>query len=261
MKPSSHLVVWSLVLASLAAAATASEHAVETLPTRPGVTTEVLFITQPGAVANVVLFAGGAGKVTFHGNGEPNGYAGNFLVRSRDLFVKNGLNVAIPGAPSDRPDGLSGRDRISPEHAADIAAIIASFRKRASLPTWVVGTSMGSYSVFAAAVVVKEGRPDGIVFNAAIVTHPLAVSRSPRLGQITLPVLIQHHELDECNVTLFRDLRPLVDGIANSPRKKVVSYRDGGPPKGDPCQPFGYHGFPGIEPKVVEDIARFIKGD
>lgn len=250
-----------MVMALTAAASAAAERKVEALQTRPGVSTEVLFMTQPGAIANVILFAGGTGRVTFNRNGEPDGYAGNFLVRSRDLFVKNGVNVAIPGAPSDHPDGLAGKVRISPEHAADIAAIIAAFRKRANLPTWVVGTSMGSYSVFASAVVIKEGRPDGVVFNAAIVTHPLAVSRSPRLHLITLPVLIQHHELDECKVTLFKDVQPLMDGITNSPRKRLLSYRDGGPAKGDPCEAFGYHGFPGIEPKVVHDIVQFIKGE
>ena len=42
-------------------------------------------------------------------------------------------------------------------------------------------------------------------------------------------------------------------------RKELITFQDGGPPKGDPCDPWGYHGYPGIESKVVIRIADWIK--
>lgn len=51
---------------------------------------------------------------------------------------------------------------------------------------------------------------------------------------------------------------PVVAAVGSS-RKELITFQDGGPPKGDPCDPWGYHGYPGIESKVVIRIADWIK--
>jgi hypothetical protein len=58
---------------------------------------------------------------------------------------------------------------------------------------------------------------------------------------------------------LFKDVPPVVAAIAGAPRKELITFRDGGPPKGDPCEPSGYHGYPDIESRVVIGITDWIK--
>ena len=81
---------------------------------------------------------------------------------------------------------------------------------------------------------------------------------SQRLGAIKVPTLLVHHGKDECNHTLFKDVPPVVAAVGSS-RKEMITFQGGGPPKGDPCDPWGYHGNPGIEPEVVTRIADWIK--
>src|SRR5262249_57833446 len=73
-----------------------------TLPTRPGVT-QSFFITnlgdQPKAVA--VLFPGSGGLIRLRQeNGQIKFGQNNFLVRTREEFVKRGVVAAILDAPS-----------------------------------------------------------------------------------------------------------------------------------------------------------------
>jgi pimeloyl-ACP methyl ester carboxylesterase len=238
----------------------AEEVKVETLASRPGVTLPVLILKADNPAASVVLFAGGDGKL---GGFQPGGKpvrGGNFLVRTRSVFLSQGLTVAVMDAPSDRQEGkgLLGF-RQSPEHMQDIAAVMRYLRQRAPVPVWLVGTSLGTASVTAAAIRISEDPPNGIVLTSSIVepSFPGGLP-SQRLGAIKVPTLLVHHEKDECKHTLFKDVPPVVAAIG-APRKELITFRDGGPPKGDPCDPWGYHGYPGIESKVVIRITDWIK--
>jgi nitrile hydratase len=48
-------------------------------------------------------------------------------------------------------------------------------------------------------------------------------------------------------------------GVVDRDHGVFITFRDGGPPKGDPCDPWGYHGYPGIESRVVIRITDWIK--
>jgi len=249
-----------VILALLPWAGSAEEIKVESLASRPGVTLPVLILKADRPAASVVLFAGGDGKL---GGFQPNGtpvLGGNFLVRSRTVFLSQGLTVAVMDVPSDRQEGkgLLGF-RQSPEHMQDIAAVMRYLRQQAPVPVWLVGTSLGTASVAAAAIRIKESPPDGIVLTSSIVepSFPGGLP-SQRLGAIKVPALLVHHEKDECKHTLFKDVPPVFAAVGSS-RKELMTFRDGGPPKGDPCDPWGYHGYPGIESQVVIRITDWIK--
>jgi pimeloyl-ACP methyl ester carboxylesterase len=257
-------VMAGLALAGLALApraAPAEAVKVETLTTRPGVTLQMLVLRADVPVASVVLFMGGNGKLDgFKADGTPV-RAGNFLVRSRAHFLRQGMTVAVLDAPSDRQAdrGLMGF-RQSPQHMQDIAAVIRYLRAQASVPVWLVGTSLGSVSAAAAGIRVREEGPDGIVLTSSVV-NPAFPGALPqhRLGDITVPTLVVHHEKDECKDSLFKDVTPVVAALRGAPRKELITFRDGGPTRGDPCEPWGYHGYPGIEPQVVLKITDWIK--
>jgi hypothetical protein len=242
-------------------AAVALDTSVRDIPTRPGVTQRVLLINPQQPVASVILFAGGNGLVQIGADGRP-ARGGNFLVRSRELFAQEGLMVVVLDAPSDRIDG-PGLEyfRQSAEHAIDVAHIIALLRQESPVPVWLVGTSRGTTSVANAAIRLKENGADGLVLTASMVGSDRDRLPSMAIDAIRVPALVVHHEQDQCKYCLFRDVPHLMAGLKGSPRAEVVSFTGGGPPKGDPCLAFHYHGFVGIEAAVVKRIADWIKSN
>jgi hypothetical protein len=61
------------------------------VPTRPGVAQRVLVIAPENPQASAILFAGGHGGLQISADGALGWGRGNFLIRSRDLFVGRGL--------------------------------------------------------------------------------------------------------------------------------------------------------------------------
>ena len=247
------------LVAFLPQAGAQTVQAVVDIPTRPGVTQRLLVLTPPVAKAAVVLFAGGNGSVQIFPNGSIK-REGNFLVRTRQLFADQGLLVAVIDTPSDRDRApyLAGF-RQTPEHAADVKAVIAWLRSKANLPVWLAGTSRGTQSVgYVATELAGGGGPDGIVLTSTILLDPRGrpVPAMP-LEKIKIPVLVVHHEQDECRVTPFGEVQTLMAKLGNSPRKELLTFK-GGQSTGDLCEAFAYHGYNGIEAEVVQKIAAWI---
>ncbi len=233
------------------------------LPTRPGVTQRMLLLTPTTPVqAAVVLLVGGHGGLQIASNGSVTWGEGNFLARTRQQFADSGLLVALVDAPSDRQTApyLNGL-RQTAEHVQDLQAVIAYLRQLASRPVVLIGTSRGTQSAAWAALQLRTAdaakRPDGLVLTATILTdpHSRAVPEMP-LEQLTLPVLISHHEQDACRHCRFSGI-PAMAARIKAPLK-VLSYQ-GGHDVGDPCGARAYHGFNGIETRVVADIATWIQ--
>jgi alpha-beta hydrolase superfamily lysophospholipase len=204
-----------------ARATPAEEIKVETLTPRPGVTLPMLVLRADKPIASVVLFAGGDGKLGgFRADGTP-GLGGNFLVRTRSVFLSQGLIVAVVDVPSDRQEGrgLIGF-RQSAAHMQDISAVMRYLRQQASVPVWLVGTSLGTISAAAAAIRIREGGPDGIVLTSSVVNPSFqGALPSHRLSDIKVPTLLVHHEKDECKDSLFKDVPPVV-GPSRMPRAR-----------------------------------------
>ncbi len=239
--------------------ARASERVVD-IPTRSGVTQRFLLISPPEAKAAVILFAGGEGGLRINPNGELQSGRGNFLIRSAPLFVEQQLAVAMIDAPSDRQTHpfLSGF-RHTAEHAADVKAVIAWLRENTKLPVWLIGTSRGTQSAASAATRLQGGDgPNGIVLTATVVNdgREIPVTDMP-VDTLKIPVLVVHHEQDECRVTLFRDVPRLMGKLKAAPRKELVTFR-GGDNHGPRCEPMAYHGFNGLEKDVVQRIAAWM---
>ncbi len=230
------------------------------IPTRLGVTQRMLVLSPPTAKAAVVLIAGGHGGLQIFPNGSFKWGAGNFLVRTRQLFADQGLMVAVIDAPSDRqsPPYLAGF-RQKPEHAADMKAVIAWMREQSKAPVWLVGTSRGTQSAaYVATELFGPEGPDGIVLSSTILIDDggRPVPAMP-LEKIRVPVLVVHHEQDGCAHCQFANVPALMTKLDNSPRKELLSFK-GGENKGDPCEAMAYHGFNGLDREVVPQIAGWI---
>ena len=249
-------------LAGQAAIAQSTEPRVVDIPTRPGVTQRFVYIAPAGAPkASVILLAGGHGGLKIYEGGSFGWGGGNFVVRTRQQFVDAGLAVAVVDAPSDKqsPPYLSG-NRQTPEHVADMLAVIAWLKQQAPVPVWLVGTSRGTQSAayIATEASPAQGGPDGIVLTSTILTDPKgrAVPMMP-LEKLSIPVLVVHHENDGCKICAFSDMPAMMQKLAKTPKAELISVT-GGQSRGDPCEAMAYHGYNGIEADVVGKINRWV---
>lgn len=251
------LILWAALVASGAFAETTT---VLDVPTRPDVTQRLLLITPDQPRATLVLFTGGNGALKIAADGKLGAGSGNFLIRTRQQWADKGFVVALVDAPSDRQNEpyLSGV-RQTPEHLADIKAVIAALRQRIALPVWLVGTSRGTQSVaFVASALSGADAPDGVVLTSSILTDPKSRSVPDMpLERIAVPVLVVHHQQDACKVCKPEALPGLMSKLTHSPRRELLQF-EGGIDKGDPCEAFAYHGYNGIESRVVDRITNWI---
>lgn len=124
---------------------------------------------------------------------------------------------------------------------------------------WLIGTSRGTQSVAAVATSLdRPDGPDGIVLTSSVLRDPRsrAVPEMP-VDRLRIPVLVVHHELDDCRVCAYRDLGALIAKLEPVPVKTVLTIT-GGRNQGDACEAFAYHGYNGIEDEVVGKIADWI---
>jgi len=233
------------------------------IPTRPGVTQRMVVIEPEKPKAAVVLFAGGHGGLQISSTGDFKWGERNFLVRTRRLFSSNGLMVAVVDAPSDRqkPPYLGGF-RQTPEHVADIRAVIAWVRQQANIPVWLVGTSRGTQSTafIATQLASADGGPDGIVLSSTMLTDKPGNRPVPEmpLDKIQIPTLVVHHKRDGCEHCQYGDISRLMEKLTNASRKELLTF-EGGKSHGDPCEAMAYHGFNDIEQEVVKKISDWIE--
>lgn len=252
----SRILVLMILLAALNARA-AEE--IITLPTREGVTQSYL-LSAPTAdkpVAVAVLFSGGAGRVNLAREQRRGPIdRGNFLVRSRGLFVQAGVVAVVLTAPSDQGRGMEDDFRLGADHAADIGKVIADLQSRfPGLPVFLIGTSRGTVS--AANAGARLGKNvSGIVLTAAVF---LSANRPGRpglsgfnLASITAPLLLVHHVDDECYVTPYSEAKDLAE------RYPLISVSGGSTPKSSPCQALSQHGFLGKESETVNEIVNWM---
>ena len=252
---------WLTLLLVTASAASAQSPQIVDVPSRPGITQRILVITPDKPKAAVILFAGGDGGLTLEADGRIPKLAGNFLVRSRQLFVEQGLTTVVIDAPSDKQSHpyMSGH-RQTDDHVADVKAVIAWLRQQSKVPVWLIGTSRGTQSAahIATRLPVADGGPDGIVLTATVLNDPRSRAvPEMALDRIRIPVLVAHHRQDSCRACLYSDVPRLMERLTTPPRKELITF-DGGITVGDPCEARAYHGFNGIEREVVQRIAAWI---
>jgi predicted alpha/beta hydrolase family esterase len=245
--------------------AVAQAEEIVTLTTRPGVTQSYLLANLPNnPQAIALLFAGGSGFIALRSEaGQVKYDSDNFLVRSRDEFVKRNVVAAVIDAASDSQSsaGMSDETRMSIEHASDIAAVIAALSKQfPGIPVYLIGTSRGTVS--AAAIAARNAA--GI--RGAVLTATVFRKNQPRrsdkrtspglsgfdFATIKVPLLLVHHVNDQCYVT------PYADAARLSNKYPLISVTGGRTEGSDPCVWLNAHGFYGKESETVDQIVNWM---
>lgn len=187
--------------------------------------------------ASVILMPGGDGHISAGPGGSIGGLKNNQLVRTRSAYQAAGLAVLVVDA------------------GVDLAAAIDYMRKIKS-PVTVVGTSRGTQR--AAEGIARGARPDALVLTAGFLTAESGAGRHVAniLGSPDkLPrTLVIHHRKDGCKFTRPEGVEPFVKWAGGKAR---VVWLEGGSEQGNPCQAKSYHGFLGIDGKVVSAVAGF----
>lgn len=244
-------VVLAIFLSIVPSAEAAIKEEAVFLPTRLGVIQPFVVSyddeAQPEAIA--ILFAGGSGDIGIKPSGQP-ANNGNFLVRSRRIFVRNHLVTVVIDCPSDNENGMSTSFRISNEHAADVGAVIDEMNKRfPGLSVYLIGTSRGTIS--AAYVAEKLGsKVKGVVLTATVFN----VIEFPPHG-LTVPVLLVHNIDDGCSESPYSGAR-MASKLYGYP---LISVNGGSFATGRAaCEPFSPHGFLNKEESTIFAIANWI---
>lgn len=256
------------LLAPLCTTAWAAANAtLEKIRTPRGITLAFILVRPDNPVASVILFAGGHGGLGLQSTTSMAWGKGNFLVRTRERFAAQGLTVAVVDSPPDHKQ-MNGIFRMSADHASDIEAVVAHLKKRADVPVWLVGTSMGTFSAAGGAIRAKG--VDGLVLSSTITrsnpdwliasSHPDGVA-SMALSKVTVPTLILSHRKDGCDLTPAADTPKLASRLTKAARVEIALLDGGSPPQSEACDAYSQHGFFGIEEEAVGAIARFIKAN
>jgi hypothetical protein len=247
------LVTFTLLMPACAAAL-AEE--IVTLKTREGVTQSFLLsVPQKAAAAVAVLFPGGEGNIELRSeNGSPRFRAGNFLVRSRELFVAGGVATATVDAPSDEARGMNDQFRLADKHVADIAAVVAEMKQRfPKIPVFLVGTSRGTISAAATGRALADNVA-GVVLTSTLF---IAARSGPGLSgfdfaTIKAPLLFVHNIDDACRFTPYHSAKALAD------RFPLITVHGGDTPRSDACEAMSYHGYLGKERATVDAIVNWM---
>ncbi len=217
-------------------------------------------VVAPNAVGVAVLFAGNTGVLALVGVGGIGHMGGDFIIRSERMLRDKGFITAIIDGPTDQRINLD-RFRRTEDHAKDVAAVMAFLRKEYGLPVWLVGSSRGTNSVANAAVRLQGPKgPDGIALTSTMLENNSVGNQVLEydLDEIRIPVVIAHHRKDECHLTPTDNVDDLVDALKNA-KILAVLWHNGGKPRGPSCRAIHYHGFVGLEPRVINGIAAAIK--
>jgi len=234
---------------------------------RPGVEQKFILLAPKNPVASAILIGGGPGNYGMYESfGKPTiKNDGNFLVRTRKDFAKEGLAVAVIDICSDLKKSKKGMTvawRMGDKHLRDIQAVAVHLKKKFGVPVWVVGTSRGTWSTINAAINLNDYL-HGFVVTSSITQRPKAKSfkhgiLDMSLDQVILPALIVAHKNDKCFFSPPNNSDLIKTKLTNSPRVEVKFFSGGKHPKTKACKPLSQHGFYGIEKEVVEYISQFI---
>jgi hypothetical protein len=223
--------------------------------------------TAPKAV--LISYPGGKGTIELRSSfGSPsiNKYKANFIVRTRNLFVKNGYILILPDVPSDHKK-LKYKYRLSDDQIIDTTTLVDHFQDKYKLPVWIMGTSASSLTAaYAGSKLTKKVA--GIVLTASVTRikeswhvyddFPQGTA-SANLEDITVPVIISSNREDACNLSPSEDSELIRKRLVNSPRVEVKYYSGGDVPQSKDCDALSRHGFLGLENEVVSDIISFIE--
>lgn len=242
-----------------------------TVNPRSDVDLNYMLVPQAKAKAALLLLTGGDGLLALSGDKtapEINKGTGNFIIRTRDKYAQAGFTIALMDAPSD-VDKLSYKYRLKDRHAKEMKVVVDDLRKRTQLPVWIVSTSRSTLSA-SKLVSMYPDSIDGMILTSSVTKakkkwpiyddYPNLILNLP-LDKVKFPVMITAHEDDGCFTTPPSNAEALKAKFPNSKNVALKMFSGGNEESSKPCKAQTYHGYLGIEDKVVKSIIDFINAN
>ena len=232
------LLLLALLIVSLHAKASCTDQLIDNVRYSDEFTVPYILTSQHQSPRYVlILMPGGAGTLNPHINNEGKlqfGFAGNFLIRSRNQFCDSQFTTASTNS-TESPERMS--------------ALVNDLQTRfPNAKICMVGTSRSTYSTMGLAEKF-DGKIDCIIHTASM--NQIARFDTRKFKSRHLMV---HHKNDPCHLTTY------VSTQSNHERYKTpLITMEGGSSTGDACQAFSYHGFHGIEQQTINQIKAWIR--
>ena len=232
------LLLLALLIVSLHAKASCTDQLIDNVRYSDEFTVSYILTSQHQSPRYVlILMPGGAGTLNPHINNEGKlqfGFAGNFLIRSRNQFCDSQFTTASTNSTE------------SPER---MGALVNDLQTRfPNAKICMVGTSRSTYSTMGLAEKF-DGKIDCIIHTASM--NQIARFDTRKFKSRHLMV---HHKNDLCHLTTYASTQ------SNHERYKTpLITMEGGSSTGDACQAFSYHGFHGIEQQTIDQIKAWIR--
>ena len=251
----------ALILTVLAAPASAqnpatAQNIVVDVPLAAGGSERVLFAGPATPPAIQMMLAGGDGIVGIGDAGTIGSLTGNFLIRTRGLWLAQGFAVVI----LDSPNGASlNGQRHTSAYADAIGRAVDFARTRADGAIWLVGTSAGTTAAANGAAQLR-GKIAGVVLTSSVTrrytSSETVFDSEPEA--IAVPAMIVANQGDTCPLTPPADAPLIAAWLTRSPRKEVV-YVQSDQIRSPPCEGLSPHGYFGIESGVIQRISNWIR--
>jgi hypothetical protein len=238
------VIVWRLFPLYLALFFYSAPPVLAQAPKAPQVTTvtvggvRAVLISPAKPLGSLILLAGGDGRIEVGDDGAIT-REGNQLVRTRFDYARKGFAVLVP------------------DLGYDLAALV-DFMRTLKAPVTVAGTSRGTLR---AALGIKKGaRPDRLVLTSGFLSdasgdreNVMAILETP---QFLPKTLIVHHKNDLCRHTLPAGVP---DFMTWAKQTAKLVWLEGGEEVGPSCEAQSFHGFRGIDQKVVDSVTAFAR--
>jgi alpha-beta hydrolase superfamily lysophospholipase len=178
-----------------------------------------------------------------------------------DATVTSGQsNVVIFDSPADL---LVTRHwsaaRESTDHLSRVEDVVRHYRERLGKPVWLMGHSMGSISITELYKRLQDNKSESLV--AGLISSGSVNGTSFNYETTKLPVLVLHHENDECVGTPVGHARKIHAKLreAGNPAAELVLIKSGtrSPENNNPCRS-GYHMYFGAGPDVAKVLDQFM---
>lgn len=218
------------------------------------------------ARATLVFIPGGEGRAGVKPDwtaehGYFSKYYFNVMLRSlADARATSGaFNLVIFDSPVDLPVSSHWSvARSSGEHLSRVEDVVRHFAELLGKPVWVMGHSMGSISLTEFYKRLQERKAESLI--AGLILSGGVNGTSFNNESTKLPVLIVHHENDECPGSRADHARKLHSRLREAGNSAAeLALINGGtrtPNNGNACRS-GYHMYYGAGADVAKAIDRF----
>jgi pimeloyl-ACP methyl ester carboxylesterase len=229
--------------------------------------TMTFLFESPQANATLVFIPGGEGRRGVKpewtaSHGYFSSYHFNVMLRSlSDHTVTSGqFNIVIFDSPMDLPTANHwSAARQSTDHLSRVEDVVRHYKEKFGKLVWLMGHSMGSISITEIYKRLQDKKAESLV--AGLILSGGENGTSFNYETTRLPVLVLHHENDECvgntpghAKKVFARLRE-----AGNTAAELVLINSGtrSPDNNNPCRS-GYHMYYGAVPDVAKVLDQFM---